>query len=269
VVICGDIHGQYEDLVELLEKSGDYTNQKYLFMGDYVDRGYYSVNTFLLLAILKLRYPNRYYLLRGNHETRSITHMYGFYSEIFCSYGHAALWNHFMTVFDLLPYAALIDNDIFSVHGGLSPRLPLIEGLLAEPNRHCEVPAEGILADLTWSDPEEIGEALFRVSSRGSGCLFGRKASTRFCHLNRLFLVTRSHQLVQDGYQFHFGDEEHWPPGRVVNVWSAPNYGYKSGNRASVMKLRFEGCNILDLVMFDEARRRIERTHVVPSEYFA
>jgi diadenosine tetraphosphatase ApaH/serine/threonine PP2A family protein phosphatase len=269
IVICGDIHGQYEDLVELFRNSGDHTVQKYLFMGDYVDRGYYSVNTFLLLAISKLQYRGHYYLLRGNHESRSVTRMYGFYTEIITNYGHAALWNQFMSVFDLLPYAALIDNNIFSVHGGLSPKLSLVEQLLSEPNRHCEISTEGVLTDLTWSDPEEIGEALFRFSSRGSGCLFGPKASTRFCHLNRLRLITRSHQLVQEGYQYYFGDENHFPPGRVLNVWSAPNYGYKSGNKASIMKLGFKGNDSWDMVIFEEAKVRIASTYIEPSQYFA
>jgi hypothetical protein len=127
VTICGDIHGQYEDLLELFRIANyDILNadhQRFIFMGDYVDRGKYSLNTILLLAIIKVRHPDRIFLLRGNHESRRVTRQYGFYSEILVHYGHAGLHQKCMEVFDLMPIMAVTDSDVVSMHGRLSPRL--------------------------------------------------------------------------------------------------------------------------------------------------
>jgi diadenosine tetraphosphatase ApaH/serine/threonine PP2A family protein phosphatase len=271
IVICGDIHGQYEDLKLLFERSGQTKGQHYLFMGDYVDRGKWSVNTFLYLATLKLEDPDAMYLLRGNHESRTVTQQYGFYSEIKSSYTSPALWTEFMRVFDLLPIAAVIDKQIFSVHGGLSPALKLVEQI-NEVNRKVEIPQAGVMADLTWSDP---GEGLTKdcvPDIRGAGYTFGKAPADRFCRINRLSFVTRSHQMVQEGFIWMFADA---PPankgavykGRLINVWSAPNYGGRSGNRAAVMKLGFSD-RIIDMILFDQAPNRIPPNDWV-YEYFA
>jgi diadenosine tetraphosphatase ApaH/serine/threonine PP2A family protein phosphatase len=153
VVICGDVHGQYEDakLIFTPGVGGDPREHRFLFMGDYVDRGHYSLNTFLLLAIYKLQYRDTFFMLRGNHETRQVTQQYGFMTEILSGYGHSGLWLKCMRVFDLLPIAAIIDTDVFSVHGGLSPELVLSEALLVK-NRQKEIGEKGMIADLTWSD---------------------------------------------------------------------------------------------------------------------
>jgi diadenosine tetraphosphatase ApaH/serine/threonine PP2A family protein phosphatase len=269
-VICGDIHGQYEDLQELF-KQADPNNDRFLFMGDYVDRGKYSLNTFLLLVTYKLQYPGQYYLLRGNHESRQVTQQYGFQQEIISSYGHVSLWTKAMDIFDLLPYAALIDGDIFSIHGGLSPRMPLIE-LAEKHERRAEIPVSGLLADLAWSDPDDVGVKDYRPNQRGAGWIFGVNAVKRFCLNNKLQFVTRSHQLVQTGFKWYFGDEKEIPPGKLINVWSAPNYAYTSKNIASILKVRFGGNQrSFETPTFEDVKvGRIAQEVVKPAlDYFA
>lgn len=127
VTICGDVHGQFDDLMELFKVGGNCPETNYLFMGDFVDRGFNSVETFLLLLALKVRYPDRITLIRGNHESRQITQVYGFYDECMRKYGTINVWRYCTEVFDYLALAALIDGKIFCVHGGLSPSINRID----------------------------------------------------------------------------------------------------------------------------------------------
>ena len=259
IVICGDIHGQLHDLFELFKISGGPENNRYLFLGDYVDRGYYSLETFAYLACLKLKYPDHIYLLRGNHECRQVNQLYGFYDECVNVYGHAGLWRMCNEVFDLLPIGALVANKIFCIHGGLSPEVKLIEQIpLIE--RQDELPANGALADLTWSDPDDIDG--WGANPRGAGWLFGPQPTHEFCANNKIDLICRAHQLAMSGYQYHFGETQ------LVTVWSAPNYMYRSGNDASVLKID-ENFN-RDFVIFKAVP---DDQRVVPDEttpfYFA
>lgn len=127
VTICGDIHGQFHDLLELFNKGGEIPNTRYIFMGDFVDRGYNSVETFQLLLCLKLKYPAHITLLRGNHETRQITTVYGFYDETIRKYGNANPWKYCTEVFDYLGIGAVVEGKIFCIHGGLSPEIKTLD----------------------------------------------------------------------------------------------------------------------------------------------
>ncbi|CCE61292.1 hypothetical protein TPHA_0A02100 [Tetrapisispora phaffii CBS 4417] len=227
VTICGDIHGQLHDLLTLFDKSGGVENSRYIFLGDFVDRGFYSLESFLLLLCYKLRYPDRISLIRGNHETRQITKVYGFYDEIMRKYGNSNVWRYCCEVFDYLSLGAVIDNKIFCVHGGLSPDINTIDEI-RDIDRKQEVPHEGAMCDLLWSDPDEV--MTWSLSPRGAGFLFGKNEVDNFLYKNDIELITRAHQLVMEGYKEMFD-------GGLVTVWSAPNYCYRCGNVAAVLRI--------------------------------
>lgn len=228
ITICGDIHGQFYDLLRLFELSGDPSDTRFLFLGDYVDRGYYSLETFALLIAYKVKYPFSFYMLRGNHESRTINMLYGFYDEVIQKYGHSGIWKLCNEIFDMLPMAALINNKIYCVHGGLSPDIKLIDQL-ALIERRQDIPQNGPISDLCWSDPEEISG--WGRNSRGAGFLYGTKPTREFLHNNKIDLIARAHQLMMNGFHYHFNSDQ------LVTVWSAPNYMYRAGNLASVLKI--------------------------------
>jgi len=227
VTICGDIHGQFYDLMELFKVGGDCPDTNYLFLGDFVDRGFYSVETFLLLLALKVRYPDRITLIRGNHESRQITQVYGFYDECLRKYGSVNVWRYCTEIFDYLSLSALIEDRILCVHGGLSPSINTLDQIRVI-DRKQEVPHDGAMCDLLWSDPEDIEG--WGLSPRGAGYLFGGNVVKQFNHTNNLDLISRAHQLVMEGYKYHFEK-------LLVTVWSAPNYCYRCGNVAAILEL--------------------------------
>lgn len=140
-------------------------------MGDYVDRGYYSVETWLLLLCLKVRYPQNITLLRGNHESRQISQVYGFYDECLRKYGSINVWRFCTEIFDYLSLSALIDGKLFCVHGGLSPSIVSLDNIRLI-DRKVELPHEGGMCDLLWSDPEEELTG-WGSNPRGCGYVFG------------------------------------------------------------------------------------------------
>ena len=308
--------------MELFRVGGDVPDTNYLFMGDFVDRGFYSLESFLLLLCLKVRYPDRITLIRGNHESRQITTVYGFYDECLRKYGSANVWRHCCEVFDYLALGALVmgastelqptseptnsqatmpseDEEIeieilnssgqvisrfprnrrgstsgdlsalsnppsspsqsqdqtpsrngapgtsaagasrrnntggavLCVHGGLSPLIDSLDKIRLL-DRKQEVPHEGAMCDLLWSDPDEIEG--WGLSPRGAGFLFGSDIVQSFNHKNDLSLICRAHQLVMEGFKEMFDST-------IVTVWSAPNYCYRCGNVAAILELGEDG----------------------------
>lgn len=233
----------------------------YHLPGDYVDRGMFSVETISLLVCLKLRYPHRVHLIRGNHESRGVTQSYGFYTECSRKYGNANVWHHFTDMFDFLTLSVVINDQIFCVHGGMFPPhrcylkmdVFLVLGILAQPDtrssglspsihsidqikiidRFREIPHEGPMADLVWSDPDPERDE-FSLSPRGAGYTFGAQVVKKFLEVNKMSHILRAHQLCQEGYQVLYDD-------RLSTVWSAPNYCYRCGNMASVLEVSDTG----------------------------
>ncbi|CAK9877962.1 unnamed protein product [Sphagnum jensenii] len=212
--------------MKLFQTGGHVPSTSYIFMGDFVDRGYNSLEVFTILLLLKARYPGHMTLLRGNHESRQITQVYGFYDECQRKYGNSNAWRYCTDVFDYLTLSAIIDGRVLCVHGGLSPDIRTVDQIRVI-ERQCEIPHEGPFCDLMWSDPEDI--ETWAVSPRGAGWLFGARVTSEFNHINGLELVCRAHQLVQEGLKYMFPDKE------LVTVWSAPNYCYRCGNVASIL----------------------------------
>ena len=208
-----------------------------------MDRGHNSVETFELLLCLKVRYPDRITLLRGNHECRQITQVYGFYEECVRKYGNANPWKYCTDVFDYLNLAAIIDGRVLCVHGGLSPELRTLDQIRTI-ERQQEIPHEGSFCDLMWSDPEDI--ETWAMSPRGAGYLFGAKVTQEFNQINGLDLICRAHQLVQEGFKYMFDNS-------LVTVWSAPNYCYRCGNVAAI--LSFDENLERDFKLFREVRQ--------------
>jgi len=227
VTVCGDIHGQFYDLIELFRIGGRCPETNFLFMGDYVDRGYYSLECVTLLVALKVRHKNRITILRGNHESRQITQVYGFYDECLRKYGNTNVWKYFTDLFDFLPMTALIEDRIFCMHGGLSPSLDTLDHARAL-DRVQEVPHEGPMCDLVWSDPDD--RAGWGISPRGAGYTFGQDITEQYLHMNGLSFISRAHQLVMEGYQWTHNQG-------VITIFSAPNYCYRCGNQAAMMEI--------------------------------
>lgn len=227
-ILVGDIHGQFYDFLELLRIGGEPPASNYVFMGDYVDRGHHSVETIQYLILLKLKYPSHITIIRGNHESRQVSFSYGLYEEINRKYGNSNPWHSLTDVFDHMPITAIVDGRIFCVHGGLSPKIKRLDQINTI-ERKIEIPHEGPFCDLMWSDPDDVED--WKLNHRGAGYLFGAQVVKEFNHINGLELVARAHQLVNEGFKYWYADEN------LVTVWSAPNYCYRCGNDASILKV--------------------------------
>lgn len=191
-MISGDIHGQYQDLLRLFQHGGYPPSTTYLFLGDYVDRGKQSLETICLLLAYKIRYPDKIFLLRGNHEDAKINRIYGFYDECKRRF-NVRLWKIFNDCFNCLPAAAIIDDKILCMHGGLSPELHSLNQI-KEIQRPTDVPEFGLLCDLLWSDPNPKVEG-WANSDRGISCMFGADRVVEFLKKNDLDLICRGHQV--------------------------------------------------------------------------
>ena len=223
--VCGDIHGQYYDLLRIFETCGYPGEYNYLFLGDYVDRGKQSLETVCLLMCYKIKYPNKVTLLRGNHESSVTNRIYGFYDECKRRY-NVRLWRSFTDLFNYLPVAAIIDEKILCMHGGLSPDLKNLQNI-ENISRPTEIPDNGLLCDLLWSDPDkEVTE--YDENDRGVSVIFGEKVVEDFNKKNDLDLIIRAHQVVDDGYEF-------FAKRQLITIFSAPNYCGEFDNSAGIM----------------------------------
>jgi len=227
IKIVGDVHGQYYDLLRLFEYGGFPPEANYLFLGDYVDRGKQSLETVSLLLAYKVKFPENFFLLRGNHECASINRIYGFYDECKRRYS-IKLWKTFTDCFNTLPVSAVVDEKILCMHGGLSPELKSFEQV-RRIMRPTDVPDSGLLCDLLWSDPDRDISG-WGENDRGVSYTFGADVVTKFLNTHDLDLICRAHQVVEDGYEF-------FARRQLVTLFSAPNYCGEFDNAGAMMSV--------------------------------
>eukprot|EP00418_Pyrodinium_bahamense_P004851 CAMPEP_0179010960 /NCGR_PEP_ID=MMETSP0796-20121207/413_1 /TAXON_ID=73915 /ORGANISM="Pyrodinium bahamense, Strain pbaha01" /LENGTH=298 /DNA_ID=CAMNT_0020706315 /DNA_START=69 /DNA_END=965 /DNA_ORIENTATION=+ len=225
--IVGDVHGQYWDLLRLFEFGGFPPESNYLFLGDYVDRGKNSLEVIILLLAYKVKYPENFFMLRGNHECAAITRIYGFYDECKRRY-NIKVWKFFCDVFNKLPFCAVVDEKIFCVHGGPSPEMNSLEQVrrLARPT---DVPDTGMICDFLWADPDK-DIAGWAENDRGVSFIFGPDVVQKFCDKFDFDLIVRAHQVVEDGYEF-------FAKRQLITLFSAPNYCGEFDNAGAMMTI--------------------------------
>ena len=195
ICVVGDIHGQYVDMLNMLNKAGEPGTLNYLFLGDYVDRGLHGIEVCLLIFALKINHPRTVMLLRGNHETRNMTETFTFRGEVLMRYD-VEVYDLFMEVFDSMPVSCNISNKYLAMHGGISPSLKELNQI-NEINRRQEVPLQGLLCDLLWADPMDDQEAVngeFRDNpERDCSNYFGKKPVKSLMRKHRLLSIFRGH----------------------------------------------------------------------------
>jgi len=226
VTVCGDTHGQFYDVLNIFNINGypSETNP-YLFNGDFVDRGSFSVEVILTFLLFKISCPKCIYLTRGNHETKNMNRIYGFEGEVKAKYD-AKIFDLFLEVFCHLPLAAVIEEKVFVTHGGIPPD-PIHIDEIRNIKRGCEPPESGIMSDLLWSDPQPfLGKS---PSKRGVGYSFGPDVTDKFLSMNGFNLLIRSHEVKDEGYLVEHG-------GKTITVFSAPNYCDSMGNKGAFIR---------------------------------
>jgi diadenosine tetraphosphatase ApaH/serine/threonine PP2A family protein phosphatase len=270
IIVVGNTQGQVLDLFSMFRCIRDTDHppdQKFIFLGDYIDRGYSTFETFLYLAYLKIHRPTDVYLLRGNHDFREMNATYWLYADCMITYGNDMLWAEMYNLFALLPVAAVIDPRILAVPGGLSPSCPLISQI-KWIDRFQDI-GDGAIGDLTWSDPSDVGQ--FLPNPRGNGTMFGVNQTRNFLRNNKLGrenaqhgdpdrgFVARSRQVMHQGYQWTH-------PYSLVTVWSAPNSAYTENNKSAFMEVGEIG--VVQFHLFDADPRSSVKPEVAMA-YFA
>ncbi|KAJ5134865.1 hypothetical protein N7448_000113 [Penicillium atrosanguineum] len=247
ITVCGDVHGQYYDLMKLFEVGGDPSETRYLFLGDYVDRGYFSVECVLYLWALKIWYPDSLWLLRGNHECRHLTDYFTFKLECKHKYSER-LYEACIESFCSLPLAAVMNKQFLCIHGGLSPELHTLEDIKAI-DRFREPPTHGLMCDILWADPleefgqEKTGDFFIHNSVRGCSYFFSYPAACAFLEKNNLLSIIRAHEAQDAGYRMYRKTRTTGFPS-VMTIFSAPNYLDVYNNKAAVLKYENNVMNI-------------------------
>ncbi|KAL3458535.1 Metallo-dependent phosphatase-like protein [Aspergillus heterothallicus] len=247
ITVCGDVHGQYYDLMKLFEVGGDPSETRYLFLGDYVDRGYFSIECVLYLWALKIWYPNTLWLLRGNHECRHLTDYFTFKLECKHKYSER-IYEAAIESFCALPLAAVMNKQFLCIHGGLSPELHTLEDIKSI-DRFREPPTHGLMCDILWADPledfgqEKTGDYFIHNSVRGCSYFFSYPAACAFLEKNNLLSVIRAHEAQDAGYRMYRKTRTTGFPS-VMTIFSAPNYLDVYNNKAAVLKYENNVMNI-------------------------
>lgn len=261
VVVVGDVRGQFYDLAKIIFIGNMFSRAKtYLFLGNYIDSCFFSTECILLLLAAKLTHPSCVFLLRGNHECRFMSNIFDFRGECLKKYNDD-VYEAIMTAFDCLPLAAVVNNQYFCVHGGLSPDVTSVDNIRLI-YRFREPPSKGAMCDLLWSDPfwdvenpssvcegsrddyytpgngPSYGTAPCFLDNEQRGCsyLFNYHSVKHFLLTNGLLCVVRSHEVQDDGYKlYRFNSVSNFPC--MMSVFSAPNYCDNLHNKGAVLIL--------------------------------
>lgn len=256
IVVVGDLHGNIDDLLRIFERMRYPPATRYIFLGDYVDRGLFGTEVLLLLFALKLKFPEHVYLLRGNHESESLSRYYGFYKELTSKYSEN-VYSEILKVFSALPLCAVLGDRVFCVHGGISPELDALEDLEQEP-KPKDFSTPGIFTDMVWSDPSsEISD--FEMSDRGCGYIYGPEALTQFLDDNDLDLLVRSHEMCSDGINWPYADDEE-AVDRCLTVFSSSDYCGRH-NTSAILHISLD--LLVNVEVFDPLPADPDKRHVL------
>lgn len=231
IYIVGDLHGNIRDLIRILATASPPPESRFLFLGDYVDRGEYSLEVIVLLLALAIEYPDSVYLLRGNHEYESINSTYGFKEQVFALYGNSLVYERFNRVFSYLQIAAIVSETNLCVHGGLSPQFHSLHQL-DEIDRTLDPPC-ALVNDIIWSDPSNVTDGCIQ-STRGNGCMFGHAFLVQFLTNNNLTRIIRAHECVKNGVRI--GKDS-----KIITVFSTCNYKGEGSNQCGLLKILEDG----------------------------
>ena len=252
-VVCGDIHGDVDDLIRVFEMKGCPPKTKYIFMGDYIDRGNYSIEVLMILFSLKVMYKNSIYLLRGNHECDSMATGYGFKNDCFRKLNRAC-YKSFLEVFHNLPVAAILGKKIMCVHGGITKSINSIYDL-KKFKKSYDIPMKGAIADLLWSDPDASVESTF-PSPRGVGCIFGVKELNNFLQKNKLEMIVRSHESCDNGYDYPFPNSK-----KLITIFTVCDYCDESNKGAILDITEDQKYSIIEINML--SKKQLKKRRVI------
>lgn len=258
ITLVGDVHGQLYDLLRIFDKCGYPPNTNYLFLGDYIDRGFRSIETITLLFCYKILYPQKIYLLRGNHEISFVNYCRGFINDIKKEYGDESIWDKFNDIFNYLPIAAIIDDQIFCVHGGITPKLNSFDDIkkiekpvTADEFFNGEKFVEGFIVDLLWAECDtKIDD--WRPGPNNLSILFGEKALNEFIQKFNLKMVCRGHEVADDGICYQFS-----PNNSLLTIFSASKFRLIHNNKAAIVQ--FNENLEFEVVTFEPLLPKLDR----------
>lgn len=238
IIVVGDLHGQFLDLIRIFQKNGIPPGKKYLFLGDLVDRGEFSVDILIFLFLLKILHPESIFFIRGNHEFNSLASTMGFFNEIIDKYEEPSMYNAFINLFSFIPLGALINEKILCIHGGLGPNFTSVFQIPLVYRPLCDFGKYDVADDILWSDPSNEIDT-YEPNKRGAGWTFGKAIVDKFCEDNNIDMIIRGHECVMNGYENFFN-------GKLITVFSASNSVGSVGNEAAVIEIKNPALNKSD-----------------------
>jgi len=220
IYVIGDIHGNLDTLLRLIEIIEKKNPEYVIFLGDIVDRGIKQLECLILILALKIRYPNKYYLLKGNHETLDMNQYYGFFQEFMSKFNNQKKFDEVLAVYITVPFCALINKSILCLHGGIPEDIEILRKLGGLKPKDIVIVFKSIaksLMQIMWNDPKP-GLKGFSESFRGPGIkFFGEDVFDDFMKENNLKYLIRSHEIFPEGYRWFFKK-------RLLSIFSSANY---------------------------------------------